>query len=129
MRRECGCLGPGDDRGNVLHRRLQLAAAAAATRTAEDANVRTAPKVRPKKPARNRREKSGIPALDKDLPDTETEGESAAERDDDDDDMSGFFWNDYDASNNAFTRMEAQSKENKPEGDDNTLSRQSSCVH
>ena len=62
------------------------AAAAAATRTAEDANVRTAPKVRPQKPARNRREKSGIPALDKDLPDTETEGESAAERDDDDDD-------------------------------------------
>ncbi|KAL1699759.1 hypothetical protein EV121DRAFT_215587 [Schizophyllum commune] len=41
--------------------------------------------------------------------------------------MSDFFWNDYDASNNAFTRMEAQTKENKPEGDDNTLSRQSSA--
>ncbi|KAL1727254.1 hypothetical protein EV714DRAFT_217638 [Schizophyllum commune] len=40
--------------------------------------------------------------------------------------MSGFFWNDYDASNNAFTRMEARLKENRPEGD-NTLSRQSSA--
>ncbi|KAH9934070.1 kinase-like protein [Epithele typhae] len=58
------------------------AAAAAATRTAEDMNIRTAPKVRPAKVARNRREKSGIPALDKDLPDaTEDEG-----RDEDDDD-------------------------------------------
>ncbi|KAL1690002.1 hypothetical protein GGG16DRAFT_126011 [Schizophyllum commune] len=42
--------------------------------------------------------------------------------------MSDFFWNDYDASNNAFTRMEAQSKENKPEGDNN-LSRRSSAYN
>ena len=63
------------------------AAAKAATRTAEDANVRTAPKIRPQKLQRNRREKSGIHALDKDLPDTETEGESGAgERDEDEDD-------------------------------------------
>ncbi|KAI5830071.1 hypothetical protein K523DRAFT_416201 [Schizophyllum commune Tattone D] len=40
--------------------------------------------------------------------------------------MSDFFWNDYDASNNAFTRMEVHLKENKPEGDNN-LSRQSSA--
>ncbi len=64
----------------------EAAAAAAATRTAEDANVKTAPKVRPTKQGRNRREKSGIPALDKDLPDTTTEDEGATERDEDEDD-------------------------------------------
>ncbi|KAI0756155.1 hypothetical protein C8Q80DRAFT_1126951 [Daedaleopsis nitida] len=64
----------------------EAAAAAAATRTAEDANVKTAPKVRPTKQGRNRREKSGIPALDKDLPDTATEDEGATEREEDEDD-------------------------------------------
>ncbi|KAI0673932.1 kinase-like protein [Trametes maxima] len=62
----------------------EAAAAAAATRTAEDANVKTAPKVRPGKQARNRREKSGIPALDRDLPEP-TEDEGATEREDEDD--------------------------------------------
>ncbi|KAI8981299.1 hypothetical protein BD414DRAFT_516220 [Trametes punicea] len=61
------------------------AAAAAATRTAEDANVKTAPKTRPVKQPRNRREKSGIPALDRDLPDAPTEDEGATEREDEDD--------------------------------------------
>ncbi|KAI1783506.1 hypothetical protein LXA43DRAFT_903432 [Ganoderma leucocontextum] len=63
----------------------EAAAAAAAKRTAEDENVKTAPKVRPTKPARNRREKSGIAALDKDLPDTATEDEGTMEREDEDD--------------------------------------------
>lgn len=63
----------------------EAAAAAAAKRTAEDENVKTAPKVRPTKLARNRREKSGIPALDKDLPDTATEDEGITEHEDEDD--------------------------------------------
>ncbi|KAI0370044.1 hypothetical protein BV20DRAFT_979751 [Pilatotrama ljubarskyi] len=63
----------------------EATAAAAATRTAEDANVKTAPKVRPGKQARSRREKSGIPALDRDLPDAPTEDEGATEREDEDD--------------------------------------------
>ena len=63
----------------------EAAAAAAAKRTAEDENVKTAPKTRPTKLTRNRREKSGIPALDKDLPDTATEDEGPTEREDEDD--------------------------------------------
>ncbi|RPD82735.1 kinase-like protein [Lentinus tigrinus ALCF2SS1-7] len=63
----------------------EAAAAAAATRTAEDANIKTAPKVRPTKLQRNRREKSGIPALDKNLPDR-TDDEGATEREEDEDD-------------------------------------------
>ncbi|OSD01215.1 hypothetical protein PYCCODRAFT_1445901 [Trametes coccinea BRFM310] len=63
----------------------EAAAAAAATRTAEDGNVKTAPKARPGKQPRNRREKSGIPALDRDLPDVPTEDEGATEREDEDD--------------------------------------------
>ncbi|KAI0658369.1 hypothetical protein C8Q70DRAFT_917828 [Cubamyces menziesii] len=63
----------------------EATAAAAASRTAEDANVKTAPKARPGKQTRNRREKSGIPALDRDLPDAPTEDEGAMERDDEDD--------------------------------------------
>ncbi|EJF67402.1 hypothetical protein BD309DRAFT_874804 [Dichomitus squalens] len=63
----------------------EAAAAAAAKRTAEDENVKTAPKSRQAKLVRNRREKSGIPALDKDLPDTATEDEGAADHEDEDD--------------------------------------------
>ena len=63
----------------------EAAAAAAATRTAEDANVKTAPKIRPTKLQRNRREKSGIPALDKNLPER-TDDEGATEREEDEDD-------------------------------------------
>ncbi|KAI0778952.1 hypothetical protein BD413DRAFT_490218 [Trametes elegans] len=62
----------------------EAAAAAAATRTAGDANVKTAPKARPGKQGRNRREKSGIPALDKDLAPTEDEGTTEREEDEDD---------------------------------------------
>ncbi|KAI5884855.1 uncharacterized protein SCHCODRAFT_01343527 [Schizophyllum commune H4-8] len=40
--------------------------------------------------------------------------------------MDNVFWNGYDASNNAFTRMEAQTKENAPEGN-TTLPRRSSA--
>ncbi|KAI0701269.1 hypothetical protein C8T65DRAFT_656629 [Cerioporus squamosus] len=64
----------------------EAAAVAAATRTAEDANVKTAPKARPTKLVRNRREKSGIPALDKHLPDRATDDEGATEREEDEDD-------------------------------------------
>ncbi|TFK89836.1 kinase-like protein [Polyporus arcularius HHB13444] len=63
----------------------EAAAAAAATRTAEDANVKTAPKARTKL-LRNRREKSGIPALDKNLPDRATDDEGTTEREEDEDD-------------------------------------------
>ncbi|KAI0640225.1 hypothetical protein C8Q77DRAFT_119750 [Trametes polyzona] len=64
----------------------EAAAAAAATRTAEDANVKTAPKTRAGKQGRNRREKSGIPALDRDIPDAPTEDEGATEREEDEED-------------------------------------------
>lgn len=74
------------DRAATTVSSAEAAAAAAATRTAGDANVKTAPKVRPGKQNRNRREKSGIPALDRDLPDAQTEDEGAAERDEDEDD-------------------------------------------
>ncbi|KAI0354768.1 hypothetical protein OH77DRAFT_1496678 [Trametes cingulata] len=73
------------ERGATTVSSAEAAAAAAATRTAEDANVKTAPKVRAGKQARNRREKSGIPALDRDLPDAPTEDEGATEREDEDD--------------------------------------------
>ncbi|KAH9854371.1 hypothetical protein C2E23DRAFT_818469 [Lenzites betulinus] len=61
----------------------EAAAAAAATRTVQDANIKTAPKTRPTKQARNRREKSGIPALDRDLA---MEDGAVTERDEDEDD-------------------------------------------
>ncbi|KAI0830874.1 kinase-like protein [Trametes gibbosa] len=61
----------------------EAAAAAAATRTVQDANIKTAPKTRPTKQGRNRREKSGIPALDRDLT---MEDEGTAEREEDEDD-------------------------------------------
>ncbi|KAL1753644.1 hypothetical protein FB107DRAFT_217390 [Schizophyllum commune] len=42
--------------------------------------------------------------------------------------MSGIFWNDYDAGNDAFMRMEARLKENEPEGN-NTSQRRSSALN
>ncbi|KAI0757509.1 hypothetical protein C8Q80DRAFT_1265418 [Daedaleopsis nitida] len=58
---------------------------AAATHAAKDANVKTAPRIRPTKQGRNCPKKSGIPALDKDLPDTAMEDEGATEREEDED--------------------------------------------
>ncbi|EIW63835.1 kinase-like protein [Trametes versicolor FP-101664 SS1] len=77
---------PSHDRTATTVSSAEAAAAAAASRTAEDANIKTAPKVRAGKQNRNRREKSGIPALDRDIPDARTEDEGLADREEDEDD-------------------------------------------